>query len=110
VLPPVGEWRHSPQMKNKLICCATANCRVETLATDDNIRQMRENNWDFILNVKPDGNKYLFKMWEIRKQLKERIFFYTCKENGVEYEFSYMNNVCINESNSDVRVNFLHCK
>jgi hypothetical protein len=79
-------------------------------STAPNIRQIRGNNWDFILNVKPDGNKYLFKMWETRKRLKERIFSYTCKENEVEYEFSYMNNVCINETNSDVRVNFLHCK
>ena len=45
-------------------------------------------------------------MWENRKRLKERIFSHTCKENEVEYEFSYMNNVCINETNSDVRVNF----
>ena len=75
-------------------------------STAPNIRQIRENNWNFILNVKPDGNKYLFKMWETRKRLKERIFSHTCKENEVEYEFSYMNNVCINETNSDVRVNF----
>jgi hypothetical protein len=78
-------------------------------STGPNIRQIQENGWEFIIAVKPDGNKFLFELWELRKQIKKLIFYYEHEENGIKYQFSYFNNVTLNEANPDIRVNFLHC-
>lgn len=79
-------------------------------STAPNIKQIRANNWDFIISVKPDGNKYLFELWELRKRINKLISYYEYEEDGVKYQFSYFNKVTLNEANPDVRVNFLHCK
>jgi hypothetical protein len=75
-----------------------------------NVRLIQQKNWDFILSVKPEGNKYLFQMWETRKQIDKLISYHNCKEAETQYEFSYFNNVCLNGTNFDIKVNFLHCK
>jgi hypothetical protein len=79
-------------------------------ANAPNIEQIRANNWDFIIGVKPDGNKYLFELFNTRKRLKKYLTEFSCEEKKVKYSFSYFNNVSLNRANPNTRVNFLHCE
>ncbi|MEG3845034.1 transposase [Microcoleus sp. herbarium14] len=79
-------------------------------STAPNIKQIRSNNWDFILAVKPDGNKHLFRTFHFRKIANKFIDLYTCKDGKNSYDFWFFNNVSLNESNSDVKVNFVYCQ
>lgn len=79
-------------------------------STAPNIKQIRENNWDFILGVKPDGNKYLFRILDEGWHNNKPIYRHTYEEDGEKYVFSFFNDVIINESNREEKVNFLHCK
>ena len=37
-------------------------------ATAPHIKQVRDNKWDFVIGVKPDGHKALFAKWEARRK------------------------------------------
>jgi hypothetical protein len=78
-------------------------------STAPNIQQIRENGWEFLLAVKPDGHKHLFRLFEARKRNGKLLTSYSCQADGCHYRLSFFNNVGINEANPDVRVSFLHC-
>lgn len=75
-----------------------------------NIEQIRARGWDFILGVKPEGNKYLFKLFEARLRNGKLIKSHRVQDGTCHYEFHFFNNVSINESNPGVKVNFLYCQ
>lgn len=79
-------------------------------ANAPNIKQIRANDWDFIIAVKPDGNKHLFKLFEIRRRNNSLISQHSVKQGKVQYQFYFFNQVGINEANPNVRVNFLYCE
>ncbi len=79
-------------------------------STAPNIKQIRDNNWDFIIGVKPEGNKYLFRLFNARRDNNNLLSKYTYEENGIKYNLFFFNNISLNESNLDVKVNFLHCE
>jgi hypothetical protein len=79
-------------------------------STAPNIEQIRKYNWDFILAVKPDGHKYLFRQFDIRRLVNKSIKTHHYQEKGVKYAFWFFNNVSINESNPSIKVNFFFCK
>lgn len=75
-------------------------------ANGPHIEQIRENGWDFIINVKPKSHKTLFRLFEARKsrgQLKTHIL----KEGKHTHYFYWMNNVPLNNQ-TEQRVNFMY--
>lgn len=79
-------------------------------ATGPHIRQIQGHGWDYIIRVKPDGNAKLFEHFEARKKhacVKELLVIDKKKKLSLHYEWT--NNLPLNESNGDIRVNMLKC-
>ena len=79
-------------------------------STAPNIKKIRENNWDFILAVKPDSHHYLFRIFTVNRLMNKSIETHYYEEKGNKYTLWFFNNESINESNPDVKVNFIYCK
>ncbi len=77
-------------------------------ANAPHIRQVAENGWNYIVNVKPDSHKSLFKQFEWRKQSGVvRSFEQEIGEGGIRERFSWTENLFLCQSAADVKVNFL---
>jgi hypothetical protein len=77
-------------------------------ATGPNLRLIKEQpKWDFIVNIKPDSQKVLFKAFEARKQRGQVHSKKTTDKDGTTHRFWYANNFALNDSSGDVRVNVL---
>ena len=70
------------------------------------IRDLKEYRMHFILGVKPGDHEFLFAQVEIARR-EGRSPKLTCKENGVTCEVSWVWDVPLNDSNQDLRVNFV---
>ena len=79
-------------------------------STAPNIKQIRKNNWDFILAVKPDSHIYLFRTFTLRRLMNKSIETHSYEEKGNKYTLWFFNNVPINASNPEVIVNFVYCQ
>ncbi len=75
-------------------------------ANAPHIRELKRHNLRFILGVKPGDHTYLFDHIRQAEETKE-ISHLEIKKDGVIHRFRYLNDVPLNESNADVRVNFL---
>lgn len=60
---------------------------------------LREYDMEFILGAKPKGNKYLFNRLEDCKE-------YECEQDGKTHRFKFINNIAVNESNENCKINF----
>jgi hypothetical protein len=78
-------------------------------ANAPHIRELQGNQFDYILNVKPDSHKTLFAQIEGKRQRNElkNIKKHKIVENGITHEFEYVNNVLLCNAAPDVRVNFI---
>lgn len=70
------------------------------------IRALKKEEFRFVLGVKPDGNKYLFELFN-RLKKQGRTNSYQIKENKLIHEFEYANKLPLNSDNRDIVVNFL---
>ena len=76
-------------------------------ANAPHIEQITSYGWRYVLNVKPDSHKSLFKQFAGRRasgQVKE---LRLTDEQGVEHYFAWTNDLCLCESATDIKVNFL---
>jgi hypothetical protein len=76
-------------------------------ANAPHIRQITGYGWRYVLNVKPDSHESLFKQFAGRQasgQVKE---LRLSDERGVEHYFAWTNDLCLNQSAIDIKVNFL---
>ena len=64
----------------------------------------KENNFNFIVVVKESDHKYLFETFRNANCKVHSMIL----ENGNVGEFSYINDVALNKSHPDCRINFLH--
>ena len=71
------------------------------------IRDLRKSFVEWIIRVKQEGNKFLFKQVEQLAQQGLTEAFKVLGEDGVLRSFQLAYNVPLNESNTDVRVDFL---
>lgn len=73
------------------------------------VRDLEENNLHYILGVKPKGHKYLFQDAEQASvEGKTTEFVIIDKDNSdIQHCFRIMNDAPLNNSNPDVRVNFI---
>lgn len=63
--------------------------------------------WEFIIGVKPDGNKCLFRQFEGRAQ-RGQVTWHTIEAENGKHRFGFTNNLALNESATKVRVNMLY--
>ena len=68
------------------------------------IELLQSLNYQYIISVKPDGNRWLFDWVNDGYQTK------TIQRDGDTYEFRWFNDAPLNESHGDIRVNFFECK
>ena len=67
------------------------------------IRHLEENNMKYIIGAKPGDHKYLFEQIENSADTE----YYEFKdEKGFIHQFSFINNVSLNKSHPDLKVNF----
>lgn len=72
------------------------------------IRRLKEvSRWEFIIAVKPEGNKCLFRQFEARDK-RGQVKWHTLENDEGLHRFGYTNNLALNDSNTDVRVNMLY--
>jgi hypothetical protein len=79
-------------------------------ANGPHLAQLQSYGWDFIINVKPESHKSLFKAFETRLQNQSLIYSHQCSVKKCTYQFHWLNNVALNESHPNIRVNFLYCQ
>lgn len=75
-------------------------------ANEPHIKQIQDNKWDFIINVKPSSHKVLFTLFEARKA-RNQLKCHIIHEGKTTHHFYWMNNVPLN-GQGNVRVNFLY--
>jgi len=75
-------------------------------ANAPHIAELKHHHLRFILGVKPGDHKYLFDYVAQAQRAGQTTVFENQKE-GVTHRFCFLNDVPLNESNPDVRVNFL---
>ena len=63
--------------------------------------------WSYILNVKPDSHKSLFKQFEGRKNRGQVKSWSEVDKNGNEHYFEWTNQLWLCESACNVKVNYL---
>ena len=76
-------------------------------ANAPHLQQIIGYGWRYVLNVKPDAHQSLFKQFAGRQasgQVKE---LRLRNERGMQHYFAWTNNLCLNESAIDIKVNFL---
>lgn len=68
------------------------------------IRLLESHNMKYLLGAKPGDHQFLFDAADA----SEKTQYYELRdENGVFHQFRYLNDIALNKSNPDVRVNFL---
>lgn len=77
-------------------------------ANAPHIRQITDQGWHYVLNVKPDSHKSLFAQFEGRRQRGQTLQHQVQDKDGTRHYFEYTNNVALNGSAADVRMNFLY--
>lgn len=87
--------------------------RLKLIITEDalsanapHIRELQRLNFRYILGVKPKGHKYLFA-YVAQAHAEGQTSEFEIKAEGVIHRFRLLNDVPLNESNTDIRVNFL---
>jgi len=70
------------------------------------IKELRHHNLRFILGVKPGDHRFLFEH-VAQARVEGRTTEFEFERDGVTHRFHFLNDVPLNESNADVRVNFL---
>ena len=67
----------------------------------------KTNAWQFIIAIKPQGNKYLFNQFE-QLDNQGKVQWQTTQDKQGEHCFGYSNNLSVNQSNAGVLVNMLY--
>ena len=87
--------------------------KLKAIITEDSlssnaphIKELRKLNLEFILGVKNKDHKFLFNHAEAQKKMG-KVTEHTIIEDEKTHIFSFINDVPLNASNQDVRINFL---
>jgi len=76
-------------------------------ANAPHLRQITGYGWDYILNVKPDSHVSLFKQFAGRQARGDVREWRQTTPDGVQHYFVWTRDLCLCESATDVKVNFL---
>ena len=64
-------------------------------------------NWKYVINIKEDGNKHLFKQFD-KKNAEKEVTWYTIRRKGIKHEFGFINDLELNASSPDTKVNMVY--
>jgi len=64
-------------------------------------------NWSFVINVKPDGNKSLFRQFKARDSRGD-VKWHSIENKEGHHKFGFTNNLALNDTHARVRVNMLY--
>jgi hypothetical protein len=76
-------------------------------ANGPHIRALQQEDFRFVIGVKPAGNKYLFDLVQRLEKLG-KVHHYEVEKEGLLHQFSYVNKLPINSDNRDIQVSFLN--
>lgn len=76
-------------------------------ANAPHLRLLLGNGYSYIVNVKPDRHKSLFTHFEGRRTRNQTHVKSFCQD-GITHRFEWSNNLPLNSSDPELRVNFLH--
>ncbi len=75
-------------------------------ANGPHIKAIKAEGFRYIISIKPDGNKTIFEQFEKAKTYK-RVKYVEIERDGFLHRFHYMNNMPLNGTHDDIRVNVL---
>jgi hypothetical protein len=85
--------------------------KLKVIITEDglssnapHIKDLKESNCSFILGAKPGDHKFLFEQVHL---LASQVQKHEIREGYTRHEFTFINDIPINESNEETKVNFL---
>ena len=102
-----GAKRLCKELKEKYPELAILLVEDALYANAPHIRQITGYGWSYILNVKPDSHKSLFKQFEGRKSRGQVKSYSTVDGVGTTHYYEWTNQLWLCESACDVRVNYL---
>jgi len=74
------------------------------------IKQLNKNKkWKYVIGITEDGNKHLFDQFD-KKNERHNANWHTVKKGKEEHEFGYINNLELNASSVETKVNMLFYK
>ena len=76
-------------------------------ANAPHLQCLQSNGYSYIVNVKPDSHKSLFAHIAGRRERNQTKVSIISKE-GITHRFEWVNNIPLNNSDANIRVNFLH--
>jgi len=72
------------------------------------IRQFSDNkNWKYVIAIKPKGNKHLFNQFA-NADIHGLVNWHTKSDKEGKHRFGYINDVALNKTAPEIRVNMLH--
>ena len=102
-----GAKRLCKELKEKYPELAILLVEDALYANAPHIRQITGYGWSYILNVKPDSHKSLFKQFEGRKSSGQVKSYSTVDKAGTTHYYEWTHQLWLCESACDVRVNYL---
>ncbi len=75
-------------------------------ANAPHIEMLMGNGFNYLLNIKPESHKTVFKYIE-GKRARNELKTYTYTKKGITHQFEYVNNVLLCNSSPKLRVNFI---
>ncbi len=76
-------------------------------ANAPHLRQIMGYGWSFVLNVKPDSHRSLAKQFAGRLESGQVTELRQTAADGVQHDFAWTSGLCLCESATDVKVNYL---
>jgi len=76
-------------------------------ANAPHLRQINSYGWSYVLNVKPDSHQSLVRQFAGRLASGQVSQLRRTDERGVQHDFAWTSGLCLCESATDVRVNYL---
>jgi len=69
-------------------------------------RLLEVDRWEFVINIKPDGNKSLFRQFKGRDK-RERVTWHSLEDDKGSHRFGFTNNLALNDTHPHIRVNMI---
>lgn len=76
-------------------------------ANAPHLRQIASYDWKYVINVKPDSHQSLFKQFAGRQASAQVKELRHTDDKGAQHYYAWTNDLCLCESATDVKVNFL---